>query len=330
MGVIGVDPDLVRRVGPNAAILHGQLVYWVSKARGGLSRYVVEINGEKWVARTKEQLEEETGLTAKMLRSAVDTLHSQGLLLRLRRRFDGVVINHYRPAHMGTSLEAPICPKGTSQPAHTGTSHLIYETEDKIIGSGTAETHFEESKKMVSKRKEGLTVSDVLAGKKVVADKVVVSPALAEKPAHLIDLFKQAWVDEYPDLFLGSFSIKQHGQFGMLLKKCPEGKAGEVLDYCVRNWSSFVERAVEDQGAIKPPNLPDISTLLRFVQSAVNSYLEGTKEQAAKPLGGFHNPPGYTPTKQPQKHAQKASEGAVQGQDTPTHDEVIKLLGLDE
>ena len=68
--IIAVHPDLVRVVGPAAAILFCQLFFWAGKGA----------KSNKWFYKSAAELEEETGLPERMQRRIRATLKSLGII----------------------------------------------------------------------------------------------------------------------------------------------------------------------------------------------------------------------------------------------------------
>lgn len=333
-----MDPEVVREHGfPKAALL-SQIRYWLNTAAGGQSRFVVERGGHRWVARSREQLADETGMSLKQVERTLQKLDEEGLIIRERHLFENKVTPHIR----GTSPPT----LGASDSPNSG-AMILYETDSEINMSGHVsdetisplDSRGAVSREDKVKRKTGLKVSDVLAGASTTTPPESKGLDKASKAQDLFAIFRDAMTAEYPDFFLPSPTQKQLGQFNLFAKRCPPGKAGRIIDHCVRDWDGFLSKAINEEGAIKPPDVPNIKTLLLFVQSAVNLYLEHAAEASEKPSKGTQNKPGYARTPKSQTRstgpteAEKVKPKPKKGDPDyvpSTYDEVYEILYGDD
>lgn len=337
MDIVGVSPALVRLAGANAALVYGQLDYWTNKANGGVNRFSVHKSDGQWVAKSRADLAEETGLTAKQVRTAIETLKGKGLIKVSQKLFNGVAVSHFSIAQMGQP--EPESMAQTGQPAIAQMGHPIYiETvleTNKIIGDGVADggcaTQISSGELEMVSGKKSYSVSDMLEGHSAVKKTEKVTPENSKKPGQLASVFRTTHMEAFPDLFVPAFTTKDLGQFGHFATRCKPHNAGLIIDHCVREWGSFKNRAVQDEAAINPPDLPSISFLLRFVKSAVNLYLDDTAPQKpSKPKIAFKP---IQPPPQPEKALTKAPVDHTDPSDPDNYiptdpDEVYKLLGL--
>ncbi len=94
---ITVWSGLVRMAGNGAGgLILSQLHYWTSDDRNGQTRLRMYRDSFWWLAKKYQDFAEETGLTARQVRSAVDRLREQGVIQTSTFRFDGLRTLHLR------------------------------------------------------------------------------------------------------------------------------------------------------------------------------------------------------------------------------------------
>lgn len=92
----------------------------------------------------------------------------------------------------------------------------------------------------------------------------------------LIDL-EYMWrqiVGEEHDTLVPRFTPQQRGQLRQFVQRCPKGQARAVIETCLRDWCYFVHDAERKAGAFKCPDQPELGFLLRYIEPAVNYYLD--------------------------------------------------------
>lgn len=341
---IAVNPEVIKIVGPNAAIVYAQIDYWLNKANNGNNRFVVHKADQRWVAKSREGLCDETGLTAQQLRCAIEKLLKEGLIERERHLFNGKVTAHFRvttgQADLGDVTQMEQAKMTQTEQAYITQTDLgdltqniyietVLETKKDIgvvdADGGCATQIFSGELEMVSK-KSGYSVSDMLAGHSASKKVEKVAPENSKKPGQLASVFRTAFTESYPDLFLPSFISKELGQFGLFATRCGQHNPRLVIDHCVRNWGSFKSAAISEQGAIKPPDFPSIGTMLKFVQTAVNLYLADTAPP--KPVQLKKAPKPHNPPPKPVE-ALKTAPKAPEDEIVTDPAMVDKLLGFD-
>ncbi len=90
--VYGTTVKMVPR--PETAIILSQLCYWSGTDSQGRCRLRVHRNGEYWIAKTDDELAGETGLTSRQVRSSIDWLVRNQLVVKEVFRFGGRPTKH--------------------------------------------------------------------------------------------------------------------------------------------------------------------------------------------------------------------------------------------
>lgn len=315
MKVIIISPDEAKVLGHQAASVLGQIRYWLYKANNGTNRYVVERFGDRWLAHSREQLGQETGLTRSQMRRAIERLKQHGFIAVGQHLYRGKNVSHFRAAKEGHLAEKGLIKMAQYDPPEVDSdSHLGLALTDQLIkGENNLETEGE----------YGAPNAPTSFGKKIKKNEgeeeeeeegETCLPSGEIKPSELGAVFRDAWHGANPDTYLPEFNAKQMGQFKSLLQRCPVGEAAAIVDHSVRQWDVFCSYAISTEGAFNLPTIPHVGSLLRFVQSAVNLYRDHRKS-LAKPAPKKFIPPA------PEKAAEPDGDKAA------TLEEVAAILG---
>ena len=112
---VTAEPELIRVIGANAAIVYSQIAYWLTKAANGKSKFVVKRDGHTWVAKSRSDLCHEIGLTQQQLRIALKRLKDEGVIISERHLFDNKVTAHVRlPFHKSDQGQPTLTGTGAS------------------------------------------------------------------------------------------------------------------------------------------------------------------------------------------------------------------------
>lgn len=77
--------------------------------------------------------------------------------------------------------------------------------------------------------------------------------------------------------FIAPLTAKAYGQFKHVITRTPKGKAGEVVQYVLRNWIEFVKEVEAKAGAKSTPSEPNLDFLLKHIEIAANLYIAANK-----------------------------------------------------
>ncbi|MGI8706488.1 MAG: hypothetical protein ACR2JJ_12000 [Sphingomicrobium sp.] len=305
-----VPAHYVQAFGPAAGILLGQIAYWHTKAKGGQNVYIVEKWGHRWLARSREQLQLETGLSASQVKSALKVLSTEQIIVVEQHLFGNKNISHIRLGADGPNwVGAELPPEAacSSQPE-------MAETANSIKSKTTLET----------KGEYGVPCTHVFSGNKEKGKKdkkhgvQEAGPAHASEPisaTQLEEVYRTAFSEAYENEYLPPFGPKELGQISQLAAKCQPGTAPAVIDYAVRNWDLVTSIAASHQSAFNTPTMPSVGFMLAMVQSMVNGYLYAQKAPEPKTRKPFMPPPSAPPSK-------------PKPEPMPTLEETYVLLGL--
>lgn len=112
--VLLVNPSNIKLYGHIPAMLLSQIEFWLHRAKGGKSFFVVERFGKKWAALSAQKLMDELVLTASQYRLARTRLIEAGAITSERHLFNNLVTAHFRVLICAT------CRGKMVDPTHTG------------------------------------------------------------------------------------------------------------------------------------------------------------------------------------------------------------------
>lgn len=138
-----------------AAILCSQIHYWYSPSKNGNSKLRVHKQGEFWIAKSRRDWSDETGLTDAQIRRGLDVLVKKGVIEKWITPFNGAPTMHIRAIQIsgkvlkdGEYLVPNVIgkksPVQTANPLVTGAESLALQhqplvTDDQSITESTQE-----------------------------------------------------------------------------------------------------------------------------------------------------------------------------------------------
>ena len=271
-----VPAQYVRAFGPAAGILLGQIAYWHTKAKAGQSGYIVKRWGHRWLARSRHQLQFETGLTASQLKSALKVLSTEQIIIVEQHLFGNKNISHIRFGPEGHNWVGEMLPLEEADLHQTEMAKFASSIKNEISleingESGVPCTHALSGKKEEKKEKQNQETETAC----------LTPSSVSVSAKQLEQIYRTAFEETYKEEYLAPFGPKELGQIKQFAAKCPPGAAQAVLDYAVRHWPVVSNLAASAQGAYNIPSRPTVGFMLWSVQSMVNGYRDAKKP--AKP-----------------------------------------------
>lgn len=258
------------------------------------------INGRPMFAKPHSELEFETGLSAKQIKTALNALRNAGFIVTGQHLFHGRNVMHVAvtatcwEALDGVAREAPTVPLSgpewddTVGPSGTasyttykqGEEHGVQQEECELalaggsdplgnLGSGEKQQVEEmKMKKEKEKKPRPATVAEYMAQAKS-APKSTIKLHKPETSKALELVWVQA-VSEATGKYVPPLTMKEVGLLTHVRAKCPKGKAAAVIRYVVANWIAFVKTVETEAGLKTTPSEPRLQFLLLHAGIAIN------------------------------------------------------------
>lgn len=276
-------------------VLLSQIVYWCLPATDGRSKLTVQRDGFYWIAKTREQWVEETGLTVNQFRRAMGVLQQKRLVSTKVMKFHGVTMVHLRLLQAIAGAEPRSGDHNQSglvmitNPYRT-TYNTDREYDDPFVlaSRGSRSAHLAIIPR-TGKKAEGSTGSiGIKETIENVRDRTEPEQDLKQKPT------PQGWMMRAADILKRQQSV-DHGSLGaywksrmatvyggwqkpLTGKECGQLKqlskslgdqTKPIIDYVVNHWGKFASRAGIAAGVSFPAD-PHIGFLLKYHAVAVN------------------------------------------------------------
>lgn len=172
--------------------------------------------------------------------------------------------------------------------------------------------------KVAMQAKLGMSAPAILGAKKVAGALPVPKAAKGSGKPWLGLVWREAYAEAFPNAFQAPLTKQQLGQLKMIAAKLQPLDAKSVIRKILNNWVSFSYAVMNEAGALKIPQKPEVGVVLKFVNVAANFKTPVVK---AAPVAET----GYAPA--PAQLIAQTSEGA---EPMPSKAEVMAmLLGTD-
>lgn len=303
--VIAVRPEYVKFAGASAAVLLSQIVYWFSN-----NRLRVKRGNHMWLAKRREDLAAECGLSFDQYKRAIKKLKDLGLVVVEQHKFAGEAISHLRldaerlEVLCRTSQMVQIAPprRCSSAPPITETTDRDYDREQRERASPQEQKRVGEAQEQVREKEP-----------RKIADWVVERPGLAEqrlktsftatewemKAGELLKRHQKMGLQEirlatnslamqwkrcmsakYGE-FEKDLTKKEIGQLKMYMQKVGQ-HAPDALRYMFDDWGSVAHRIIHEKGLKGAPVRPTIDFLLKYHDVAINELLQSIASELAR------------------------------------------------
>lgn len=346
---------------PVAAILCSQIHYWYSSAKNGNSKLRVQKNGKFWIAKSRLEWSEETGLTDSQVKRGLNVLEREGVIEKIVKPFNGAPTAHIR----ATMVQGNVLKKGEylvpivigkkssvqitnplvtdaeslaphDQPLATG-DQSITESTQEISTEITQDNLASKDADTLKSEKQKQTPEENIYSEVVNIVPVENKNGLGNSPEPITytshhEVWKKLTIqhaNEYGEFLpLGKKELGQLKDFSQKLGDRTE----PVLRMVFANWCSFGKYAKATYGAYSIPNVPTLDFISKHTQAALNYWKENavTKDYSvpvAKGLTGPKNLDPCVPVKCVPTELQQPKNNKVQS--TGVAADGTKLLSLD-
>ena len=282
---------------PVAAVC-SQLHYWYTPDKRGKSKLRKEMDGHQWLVKSITEWSLECGITYKQARRSLDVLERVGVIERVNSLFAGRHTAHIRALRVPKGgvlksgqflIDALPAPEGSdpalegSYPALEGIS-ITETTQDttqiqKEAGVPAMDNTKEEQPEGTYGKKDMATYTktSTMLLKKLQEAKEEPIPTNKSKPKDLAMLWCKA-VPRYVEgaQFIKPFTTVEWGHLSRLYKVLGD-KAAPVLLTVIKRWIAFGKYTSTKAGAYNPPQAPQLGFLVKYIEQAMNFYIEDTK-----------------------------------------------------
>lgn len=329
-----------------SALLLSQVVYWFKPGRNGKTKLRVWRDGKLWLAKSRAEWREETGLGEQQYRRAVLKLADLGLVVSEVHLFAGKTtpflwLNQVRLQQMvgiQQALEAERTvettepdrskrvDQGSVDPtvplqrlrAETTTETVARlrlataerEDPDRDRDPSSTDVREDQDPKITMReggKMKGRSAADVL---KALQEKNLHGPGSKVNTKALVVHWKKRLA-----LLSGAFvkepTGKDVGQMGLFLKAVGEARALAVLDWALQNWTRFTFEASEAKGLKVTPDQPVIGFLLAHHDVAVQLSAQKPKVKAAPPKPVTQVPVPAAPVTPPSEENPNAAQDMI-------------------
>jgi hypothetical protein len=271
----------------NASLLLLRLAYWTPKAK-------VVRNDQTWVVKSGEDWSDETGMSLKQYKIAVNLLKELGLIATEKHFFANKTLTHMRFTEKG--LDALKGPTGKAQMVPTGRSRLgptknKGDTTREILQEKTSSSsariaHAKNSGASNSgekavKPKSGMSVKDIMSNYSSTQKTKELLHQTDPKTA--LELVWNSTVAGTYGVYVPPLTLKHKSQLAKFSAACPKGKSVLLLNCVLKNWGLFVSNVKTATGESKAPSLPSPGFLLVHKDVAITFALDMISTQQDMP-----------------------------------------------
>jgi DNA-binding MarR family transcriptional regulator len=279
---VGFVPEYVAVAGSvPAALLLSQLVYWFRPHhQHGKSKLTIHKDGKQWLAKSREELMKECGLTLTVTKGALDHLVSEGLVERAVHQFNRRTVTHLHlridelskrmcDGRNPTSASVGITPLHRSESDHCITEADITSEITSEVADGTAE---EDPISLPAKQAEEQPRCEVIpmpTVKQILEQhRERQQTKFYEKPAVIGPGWLATWwvklQAETGKEFVKALTKKEVGQLKLLVTSVGGEKAREIIGFAIPHWSTVAFEVKEAYGLSTAPDQPVVGFLLKY------------------------------------------------------------------
>lgn len=285
-----------------AAVVCSQIHYWYMPAKKGGSKLRVYKDGKWWIAKSRREWGNETGLSDAQVRRALEVLERRAVIEKRNMKFNGAPTLHVRALNVAGQVlqdgcylipgcvsdakanQAGMCNKTDatchqllvtgSQSITESTQETKQETVHHNLASSDAEddllkTNQQPNPEEISSKKDGLFKFD--------------EPVQSKHPESLWEVLCNKYRDRYGEFLAPSLKDRK----GLKMLSESMGNRFElVLSFVFEKWIGFGKYAKERSGAYSIPQVPTISFLIRYPEAALNYWLQENKHSHGSGGGG--------------------------------------------
>lgn len=290
LGVVAYRPAYARALKDVVtAVLLSQIIFWFKPDKQGKSKLRVVRGGRLWLAKSREEMMEETGLTLDQYRRSIRKLKSKGLVETKIMMFDGVTTPHIRlgvPALQALMAGSGISPQHVEGLLPNGKgdfptpiveglpSHQLGDNPSTITES-TSEIF--ESTTENTEQANASAFAEEQATEKENND----GQGKEEKKKETLEGLWKIGMETYYTGYKQCLTVKERARLKKIGIACGEDTR-KVIDHVFEHWQAFGQKAQLLKGLATYPMMPHLGFLLANVGVALQ-FLADDPPQWKKP-----------------------------------------------
>lgn len=283
---IALRPELVKVSGDVVVgVLLSQIWYWYQPNKQGKNKLQVMRDGFFWIAKTREEWMEETGLTLEQYKRALSVLKQKRFIEVRVMKFRGIAMSHLRlnretveaavAGKVGIDTPEKIQPLKT--PNDSGGVSPSNRVESKTpTGWCVSHQSYTETTAENTKQRFGVTAKPGETPEEKQVEQMKLNQILAAqkgKPPETITGHWQKHLGYLEEKCVKPLSAKEKGQLKQLSIKLGESTK-PVIDLVFSDWGKFASLAKVKNGLETFPTSPHVGFLLKYYDVAMNYYLQ--------------------------------------------------------
>ncbi|QIN95208.1 hypothetical protein DLP3_045 [Stenotrophomonas phage vB_SmaS_DLP_3] len=259
-------------------LLLSQLVYWFKPGKTGKSKLSIVRDGRKWLAKAREEMCRETGLTLKQYKRAITVLADLELVQVERHLFAGKVTPHIWLDEERLALAAKsIGPKGANPNDAKGPIGWDQKDQSCMDPLGPNITEIKTTKNKdydmhasvpdQQGQESGMKASEVLAQKK--------GGQFPDTSGGNAMRWKARMSTEYG--FQKDLTLKDRAMIKQLMASAKE-KTPDLIDYVLQHWMKFASYVKQQAGFSTVPLSPSLGFVVKHVDHGLQLIAKGAED----------------------------------------------------
>lgn len=274
------------------AVLCSQIHYWYAPSKNGKTKLRVKREGTFWIAKSRQEWSDETGLTDAQVKRALNVLADRGVIEKMLWKFSGAPTIHVRALtpqwgmlkageylvsfSEASAMSEPdphtLAPDAGSEALH----NLALVTDDQSITKITQEKTQKNTSDIKASNDAGLLLSkkqNKPEGQKKIQQVDPVDVGVVISTAEIWQQLAEKYAHEYGESV--ALNKKEVAQLNLLTGQLKD-RTEQVLGKVFERWVKFGKYAKAKYSAFPIPEVPTTGFVLKYPNAALNFWLSET------------------------------------------------------